>query len=1057
MRIPKTSILNCILFLLLPVSFLQAQEEVTFSNLQKDTLLARQFLTEEKTLTEAGSYEEALRSLEKAQDIYSHYFLWEEAVDCAVKMAVLSDNFDTADRKIKYADLALSLAKKHLETSSLNSAHAYRQKAEALMMLGKMDSANYYLGLSVPIFDQHQQWSAFSWSRVLLGVNYLNQSKFDSSQVHLQSVQKVIAEQLLSEEEQANINPTLLNLLGVLYRHQGDYDNAIQNTQQALFIEFAKPQLTAIDSFYIALHYNNLGAFYLTKGDYQRALDNFMQARYINQDASSTAPLLINTGALLIRQKKIQEAITYFKKALLIKDTKQNKMKTEMEAYNGLSTCFTELSQYDSALYYCQKAENLPLDFKKADTKVAMGRIYLKRQQAQLAIDYFNTALEISKSKASGNNNAYYARLYRYLGDGHFQNNEPETALRFYQQALINNHETFQDSLDYSNNPSLVGVYEPIYFLEAIWGKGKTLASFENQIDQLDLSLNTFQLAMQWADTMHLSYAAETTQLDWSSKLKQLHEDAIGVAYACYQISQEAKYLDLAFTFSERSKNVILLENLKSSEGKFYADVPDSLIQQERDLNLDIAFYEKSLRKAKQKEQAAKVKLYQQYLSKSRLELVALKDQIEKDYPKYQDWKYGGQTISIAKVQSNLVHSKSAFLEYFLGDSTIYAFVITKASARLLMLDSPQKVRNSVIDFRAALLNFSLFEKNTALAFEQYSQAALGTYQLILQPVISTLSPAINQLIIVPDGVVNTIPLEALVTEKSPASAIDFSTLPYLIHDYRLHYAYSADLLLKNQSQQKQIPSNIQCLALAPPYQLNAELAVRSNSEQRNAAGYLEGTANEIQQIAQFFEGQFDASITATEQKFKQSASDFGILHLAMHGVVDLDNANFNHLKFPESKASEAGSEDNLLHHYEIANMDLQAQLVVLSACETGVGKYEKGEGVFSLARSFMYAGVPSVVMSLWKVDDASTGQLMPYFYENLAAGLSKDVALHEAKLRFLKEAGLEYRHPYYWSAFVILGDTQEIRGNYYSLIWWGFSALFLGLIIWWFLRAKKT
>ena len=182
-------------------------------------------------------------------------------------------------------------------------------------------------------------------------------------------------------------------------------------------------------------------------------------------------------------------------------------------------------------------------------------------------------------------------------------------------------------------------------------------------------------------------------------------------------------------------------------------------------------------------------------------------------------------------------------------------------------------------------------------------------------------------------------------------------------------------------------------------------------------------TQHPFKAISRYFKGDFDASTQATKARFLQEAANYGLLHLAMHGQADLENAKFGNLIFTNQ-----GSEDNLLYHYEIANLQLNAQLAVLSACETGLGKYEAGEGVFSLARSFMYAGVPSVVMSLWKVNDQTTSQLMPKFYKNLSKGKKKDKALHEAKLAYLNESNLEYRHPYYWAGFVALGDVQPLK-----------------------------
>jgi CHAT domain-containing protein len=274
----------------------------------------------------------------------------------------------------------------------------------------------------------------------------------------------------------------------------------------------------------------------------------------------------------------------------------------------------------------------------------------------------------------------------------------------------------------------------------------------------------------------------------------------------------------------------------------------------------------------------------------------------------------------------------------------------------------------------------------------------------------------------------NTIPFEVFNYQLVDRASNNFAKLPYLIHRYTIHYGYSIKLLIKNQERHQTLPPNIRCLAFAPPYTSNQPIALADarNNQVRNGLSTLSYTPQEIEGIAQNFRGTFESSANATEALFKAQSPDYGILHLAMHGEADFDNPKFGHLIF--TNVGVDALEESLLYHYEIANLDLNAQLAVLSACETGVGKYEAGEGVFSLARSFMYAGVPSIVMSLWKVNDQSTSQIMPLFYQNLSKGMEKSRALRDAKLEYLETAELAYRHPFYWASFVALGDPQPLR-----------------------------
>jgi CHAT domain-containing protein len=315
-------------------------------------------------------------------------------------------------------------------------------------------------------------------------------------------------------------------------------------------------------------------------------------------------------------------------------------------------------------------------------------------------------------------------------------------------------------------------------------------------------------------------------------------------------------------------------------------------------------------------------------------------------------------------------------------------------------------------------------------------------YKSVLANSTKGFSKNIQQLIIIPDDTLNYISFEILTNKIVKTANQDFSKMPYLLYHFQIQYDYSATLLNENKKRQNHLKTNAKCLAFAPPYDNNQPMVQRGTMKTlRDGTEQLQGTSKEIRAIAMYFNGDFDQSETATKANFLKTAPDFGILHLAMHGEANYENEQFANLKFTNTKNQ--SEEEYLLYQNGIASMDLNAQLVVLSACETGLGKYIYGEGVASLGRSFMYAGVPSVVMSLWKVDDKATSQLMPYFYENLAAGMSKDKALHQAKLTFLAKEDFSKLHPHYWAGFVMIGDIQPIKKQTTWQYW-----LFAGLLI---------
>jgi CHAT domain-containing protein len=272
----------------------------------------------------------------------------------------------------------------------------------------------------------------------------------------------------------------------------------------------------------------------------------------------------------------------------------------------------------------------------------------------------------------------------------------------------------------------------------------------------------------------------------------------------------------------------------------------------------------------------------------------------------------------------------------------------------------------------------------------------------------------IEQITIIPDGILNYLPFELLLTEEvDTTKPINWFELPYLFKKVNINYQYSARLAsMKRETR----PNNKGVLGFAPQYEGYV-------SDDR-AFGNLIYNQRELESIEKYFPGEFYRGPDADKQTFLEKASDFKVIHLASHAMADNENPELSSLFFTDINQD---STDIPLYPYEIQSTPLNADMVVLSACQSGTGKLHQGEGVFSLARNFIAAGAKSVVNSLWKVDDESTSKLMGYFYENLAKGQRKSEALRNAKLTFLENADAMTSHPYFWSGFVVIGDDSPI------------------------------
>ena len=243
-------------------------------------------------------------------------------------------------------------------------------------------------------------------------------------------------------------------------------------------------------------------------------------------------------------------------------------------------------------------------------------------------------------------------------------------------------------------------------------------------------------------------------------------------------------------------------------------------------------------------------------------------------------------------------------------------------------------------------------------------------------------------------------------------------------------------------------PYNGKILAVAPSYAkiLNDTVQLAKLGKFRDGFEELRYNKEEVDGIGQYYDGEILKGDDATEEAFSKKFQQYDILHLAMHALVDNDDSEKSRLVFTPQEDS---IYDSYLHNFELYNLNMNPKLAVLSACNTGYGSLESGEGVMSLARAFTYAGAESVVMSHWRVDDEASSIIMKSFFKYLSEGNQKDEALRLAKLEYLKGAPAYAQHPFHWNNFVVIGDVSAltpVRSWYQN--WWVYVIVFTLLII---------
>ncbi|HRI62194.1 MAG TPA: CHAT domain-containing protein, partial [Saprospiraceae bacterium] len=450
----------------------------------------------------------------------------------------------------------------------------------------------------------------------------------------------------------------------------------------------------------------------------------------------------------------------------------------------------------------------------------------------------------------------------------------------------------------------------------------------------------------------------------------------------------------------------------------------------------------------------------------------ALLAQLETTYPEYYQIKYRHPSLTVAGVQQALPVG-TGLLEYFQGDQGTYAFYFDRTHALGLRLTTDSSFTGALNRLLDGLRdrNQVTEQGRSAVAIARFAKDAATAYRTLVAPTGEKMP---EKLIIIPDGRLAYLPFELLLTQDAGSDeATDYKNLHYLIRQTTVRYEYSAGLAL--QPPLRRHPSRF-FVGFAPMYggDLSAATTRGERSDCRGVAATdfapLGNNQTEVTQIAQLFDGQAFLAENATESQFRQHAKEPRIVHLAMHGFLnDCDPlysglvfskqaavGGNNHSADSSQKDSTAEQEDGFLHAYEIYNLHLNAELAVLSACNTGHGQLAKGEGVISLARAFKYAGCSNVLMSLWQADDQATAQIMQGFYQYLKEGKGKDEAIRQAKLDYIHSNARN--HPFFWGAFVLIGDDLPMKQPSASWIWYGLVLLLASLgIAYWSIRQRAN
>ncbi|MBL7957060.1 MAG: CHAT domain-containing protein [Flavobacteriales bacterium] len=493
--------------------------------------------------------------------------------------------------------------------------------------------------------------------------------------------------------------------------------------------------------------------------------------------------------------------------------------------------------------------------------------------------------------------------------------------------------------------------------------------------------------------------------------------EALGMDAAC------ARFLMV----SEANRSTLLKERLNRFKGLRFAGVPDSILVREQELigalSVDV---DDPLSAAR--------------LQASEQAYTAFLDRLRGDHPGYFMLRHGETAPTVAELRARLLKPGRTLIDYALSGSGLYALVLSSTTAQLVKLDGEQ-------------LTDRVRRLNNSIAARDPNGSLIAARELHAQ-VIEPLLPIIvgDELLIIPDGPLRTVNFEVL---RPASSTLGTDAKDLLLHRFTMAYLLSATTAMQFAQLAHGISEGT--LALAPGFtdELKKDYLARVQDSSMIDHVFLRYVRQPFaMRTAEGLGRTLQANVLlgskASESGFRAAMRDHGILHLGTHAEMNATDPMYSRLVLSKDGTGADPDADGYLHAYEIYELDLRAQLAVLAACETGTGS-DDGEGVRSLGYSFAYAGCPSLLMSLWSIDEKTSSEIIARFYEHLADGLPKHEALRRAKLDHLASADAETSLPYYWAGLVLVGDLEpvQLRRRVWPWVMGAFAVLAVAAVVW--------
>ncbi len=867
--------------------------------------------------------------------------------------------------------------------------------ARALLLIGvvhyrqgnydlSLDSLQKSLALSELLGDQAAVADALSDMAI---VHYLQANYNSALEYYKKSL--ALSESLGMKGEIANS----LNGIGIIHYRQGNYDLTLDYYRKALALREALGNKTGI-----AYSLNNLGGVYQVLGNYGLALGYYQRSlalREMMNDTPEIPVVLANIGSLHQLQGNYGLALEYYQKSLKMTETLGDK-KGIAYALSMMGEVYRAQGNYIQALEYYKKSLRLEEAMgdkqKIAGSLNSIGQVYEAQGSYTQALEYYQKSLDLSKELGL---KLEIARTLINIGAVYNLQGHYSMAVELLESAT--------------------NIARQIGRRDTLWDARTTVGGAYRALNQPAQARQAFEEAIVTVESLRAQVAGG------EQEQQRFFENKISPYHAMVELLVAQNKPDEALTYAERAKARVLLDVLQSGRSDIAKAMTAQEKEHERRLRSELVSFNSQVSREGVRAQPDQTRLadLKARLQKARLEYEAFQTSLYAAHLELRVQRGEAKTVTLEETAKLLPDAQSALLEYVVTDEKTYLFVLTAGSdttrGTAKLQSHTLAIKRKDLTEHVAALRQQLAKRDLT-----FRPTASKLYDLLLSPARAELQGK-QTLVIVPDGALWELPFQALLDAQGR----------YLIEDHALSYAPSLTVLREMAKLRRQrkggSASSKTLLAMGNPA-LGNETVERVRLVHRDdRLNPLPEAEREVKTLGQLYgaaQSRVYVAGDAREDRLKAEAGRFGVLHLATHSILNDASPMYSQVVLAQS--AEGASEDGLLEAWEIMNLDLNADVVVLSACETGRGRVGAGEGVIGLTWALFVAGSPTTVVSQWKVESASTTSLMLEFHRNRQDGIKKShvstaKALQGAAFKMLRTT--EYRHPFYWAGFVVVGD----------------------------------